>query len=63
LKESLEYYDELIRKIEKSIKDTASFIGISPGIHESAACVKKSDSIKKMGNPYTRKYYTWQHYE
>jgi transposase len=39
----------------KSVKDASSFIGISPGIHESAACVKKSGSIKKMGNPYARK--------
>jgi transposase len=55
LKENLEYYDELIRKIEKSIKDAASFIGISPSPYESAACVRKSGSIKKMGNPYARK--------
>jgi transposase len=39
----------------KSVKDASSFIGISPGIHESAACVKKSGSIKKMENPYARK--------
>nr|WP_281340774.1 IS110 family transposase [Sulfurihydrogenibium sp. YO3AOP1] len=104
LKENLEYYDELIRKIEKnikelekeikelskknyqeeykllksipgisdrtigmiisvygnferfkSVKDASSFIGISPGIHESGTSVKKSGSIKKMGNPYARK--------
>jgi hypothetical protein len=24
-------------------------------MHESAACVKKSGKIKKMGNPYARK--------
>jgi transposase len=37
----------------KSVKDAASFIGISPDIHESGTSVKKSDSIKKI--PYARK--------
>nr|WP_281340762.1 transposase [Sulfurihydrogenibium sp. YO3AOP1] len=39
----------------KSVKDISSFIGISPGIHESGTSVKKSGWIKKMGNPYARK--------
>jgi transposase len=39
----------------KIVKDAASFIGISPSIHESAACVRKSGSIKKMENLYARK--------
>jgi transposase len=39
----------------KSVKDISSFIGINPSPYESAACVKKSGSIKKMGNPYARK--------
>nr|WP_281340822.1 transposase [Sulfurihydrogenibium sp. YO3AOP1] len=39
----------------KSVKDISSFIGISPSPYESAACVKKSGWIKKMGNPYVRK--------
>jgi len=39
----------------KSVKDISSFIGISPSPYESAACVKKSGWIKKMGNPYARK--------
>jgi transposase len=38
----------------KSVKDASSFIGISPGIHGGTS-VKKSGSIKKMGNPYARK--------
>ena len=97
MKENLEYYDELIEKIEKnikeltkknfqeeyrllksipgvsdrvigvvisifggfkrfkSVKDAASFAGLNPSPYESAVCVKKSGSIKKMGNPYARK--------
>ena len=39
----------------KSVKDISSFIGINPSIHESGTSVKKSGSIKKMGNPYARK--------
>ena len=47
----------------KSVKDISSFIGINPSIHESGTSVKKSGSIKKMGNPYEGRYYTWQHYQ
>jgi len=39
----------------KSVKEVSSFIGINPGPYESGTSVKKSGSIKKMGNPYARK--------
>ena len=39
----------------KSVKDASSFIGINPSPYESGMSVKKSGSIKKMGNPYARK--------
>jgi transposase len=39
----------------KSVKDASSFIGINPSPFESGSSVKKSGSIKKMGNPYARK--------
>jgi transposase len=39
----------------KSVKEAASFAGLNPSPYESAACVKKSGLIKKMGNPYARK--------
>jgi transposase len=39
----------------KSVKEAASFTGLNPSPYESAACVKKSGSIKKMGKPYARK--------
>ena len=39
----------------KSVKDAASFAGLNPSPYESGTSVKKSGSIKKMGNPYARK--------
>jgi len=39
----------------KSAKEAASFAGLNPSPYESGTSVKKSGSIKKMGNPYARK--------
>jgi Transposase and inactivated derivatives len=39
----------------KSVKEAASFAGLNPSPYESGTSVKKSGSIKKMGNPYARK--------
>jgi len=39
----------------KSVKEAANLPGLNPIPYESAACVKKSGWIKKMGNPYARK--------
>jgi Transposase and inactivated derivatives len=39
----------------KSVKEAASYAGLNPSPYESGTSVKKSGSIKKMGNPYARK--------
>ena len=39
----------------KSVKEVAIFAGLNPSPYESGTSVKKSGSIKKMGNPYARK--------